>query len=48
MGENLQELLQAMSPEKKTSSVFQSMMPRDNLASVSKDAVASPGPGTYT
>lgn len=23
------------------------MLPRDNLASVSKDAIASPGPGTY-
>jgi hypothetical protein len=47
MGENLQEMLAAMSPDKKTLSVFSSLLPRDNLASVSRDAVASPGPGTY-
>lgn len=28
-------------------SVFQSVIPRDNLASVSKEAIQSPGPGTY-
>ena len=31
----------------KSDSVFVSNLPRDNLASVAKDAVISPGPGSY-
>lgn len=41
------QLKEQFSPEKKSNSVFHSLQPRDNLASVSKDCIKSPGPGAY-
>ncbi len=45
-GESAKDLTK-FNPDQKSDSMFVSQLPRDNLASVSKDALSSPGPGAY-